>query len=1107
MLKIITGRAGTGKTSQLMEQIRLDLEQETQSLLLVPEQYSHAAERELARICGPRLSLYTEVLSFTGLCRWMDRRLGSGEQPSLDKGGRLLCMALAIDQAFPQLRLYGSARKRVTLQSQLLQAVTELKTACITPEDLLEAAGQCGGILEDKLRDLALLSALYDGVVSAGHTDPADRLTRLADRIPAADMGGIRIYLDGFTDFTRQQRNILGALLDAGCDLTVCLTCDPDTPEDEVFAISLTTLRMLCRLAEERGIPVEQTHLTAAAPQSPLTFFGDHLFSYLRQPPQSAEGQIILHSADSVAEECEFAAAQAIRLVRETGCRWRDIAVAVRGFDAYEPLLDSAFRKYGVPLYLTKKADLLSKPLPQLIFSAYEILSGGWDPDDVFSYLRTGLTGISPEDCDALENYVLLWDLRGNAWTRESDWSLHPSGYSDVWTEEDRALLRRLNQLRRTVARPLMVFAQAVETADTAHTQAEALAQLLDQLQTAQALEQQADALEAEGYPQQAAECAGLWEVTLTALEQFDSLLAEMEMDGETFAKLFALMLSQYEIGTIPIAVDRVSAGDMDRMRRRNLRHLIVLGASDANLPRAEESSGIFSQEDRMQLLENGLDLGSCGEAELWREFTLIYHCLTLPKQTLTLTYPNNGDSRPSIVMNRAAALFDLPILPIDAGQTKLQSRDSALELAAFSLRETVAEPDALAAAAYFREEEPEKFALLESAADQSRGQLSRRAVELLYGEKPRLSASRIDRFASCRFAYFLQYGLKAKPRQPAAFAPPEMGTFMHYVLEHVAWAVMEQGGFPSVTEETLHQLTDEAVERYTKEYLNDFREKSPRFIYLFRRLISTVRAVVDDMAAELRLSQFEPLSFELDFGNPDLIPPMEIGSGDGSLVLTGIADRVDGWEHDGKLYLRVVDYKTGKKEFSLSDVWYGMNLQMLLYLFTLEKHGPQLYGKPVVPAGVLYIPAFDKAVSSPTDLSDEEIAQEKAKQRMRSGLILQDEAVITAMEAGEEHKYLPVTVKKRGSSVPDALATAEQLGLLARHIDDTLQKLAGELKAGSIAADPYYKGQQKNACMFCDYADACYFEEGKHGDVRRYLPNLPATKVWTMMEGGLDRG
>lgn len=317
----------------------------------------------------------------------------------------------------------------------------------------------------------------------------------------------------------------------------------------------------------------------------------------------------------------------------------------------------------------------------------------------------------------------------------------------------------------------------------------------------------------------------------------------------------------------------------------------------------------------------------------------------------------------------------------------------------------------------------------------------------------------------------------------------------------------MELGGFPSVTDETLHRLTDEAVERYTKEYLNDFREKSPRFIYLFRRLTGTVRAVVDDMAAELRLSQFEPLSFELDFGNSDLIPPMEIGSGDGSLVLTGIADRVDGWEHDGKLYLRVVDYKTGKKEFSLSDVWYGMNLQMLLYLFTLEKHGPQLYGKPVVPAGVLYIPAFDKAVSSPTDLSDEEIAREKSKQRMRSGLILQDDAVIAAMEAGEEHKYLPVTVKKRGSSVPDALATAEQLGLLARYIDDTLQKLAGELKAGSIAADPYYKGQQKNACMFCDYADACYFEEGKHGDVRRYLPNLPATKVWTMMEGGLDRG
>lgn len=1105
MLTIITGKAGTGKTALVMDAIRQRVDAHERSLLIVPEQYSHEAERELCQVCGPALSLFAEVMSFTGLARRVDQLLGSGEQTPLDKGGRLLCVSLALAQIFPQLRLYGAARKRVGLQSQILEAVTELKTACVSPEQLLEASGKCDGVLSDKLHDLALILELYDAVVANGHADPTDRLTRLAERVADAGLRDTHIYIDGFTDFTRQQLAILTALMDAGCDLTFCLTCDPGEPDNEVFAIPLATFRLLRREAEARGIPCETRHLAAETETDPLRFFGDHLFHYTKHPAPAARGRLHLFAGDSVADECELAAAAAISLVRDTGCRWRDISIAVRGFEAYETLLDSTFRKYGVPLYLTKKTGLLSKPLPLLINSAYEVITGGWDPDDVFAYLRTGLTGMEPEDCDRLENYVLLWDLRGNAWTKDSDWRLHPAGYADQYTDEDNETLRSINALRRQVAAPLAAFAQAEADARTGQDHIRALNALLETLSVSDALTRQADELDAAGYPQQAAECEKLWETVLSAMEQFDSLLGETDMDTETFSKLFALMLSQYDIGTIPISVDRVAAGEMDRMRRRNIRHLIVLGASDANLPRPEEGSALLTPEDRTRLMELGLDLGTCGEAELWREFSLIYNSLTLPKDSLTLSYPRAGEGQPSIVINRAKALFGLPIRPIDTALCKCQAHDSALELAAFSLR-SGSGPAARAAADYFSGTEGERLQRLKDAAEQSRGQLSRRAVQALYGDKLRLSASRIDKFASCRFAYFLQYGLGAKPRQPARFSPPELGTFMHYILEHVAGDVMKQGGFRTVPEDILHALTDHYVQQYISEFLNDFREKSPRFVYLFRRLARDVRAVVDDMAAELRRSRFEPISFELDFSRDARVPPMEL-DGENSLTLTGVADRVDGWIHDGKLYLRVVDYKTGKKEFSLSDVWYGMGLQMLLYLFSLERCGQELYGMEVVPAGVLYVPAFDKAVLSAGDLTDEEIAAKKAKQRLRSGLILDDPAVIAAMEQGDDYRYLPVTVKKRGSDTPDALASAEQLGILSRHIQQTLGHLAKELRAGSIAADPYYKTQQKNACAFCEYYDACHFEDGKHGDALRYQPTLPANKVWAMMEGVMARG
>ena len=807
-----------------------------------------------------------------------------------------------------------------------------------------------------------------------------------------------------------------------------------------------------------------------------------------------------------MADECAFAAAKCIELVRDTGCRWRDIAVAVRGFDAYELPLTAAFRKYGVPLYLTKRTSIMEKPLVQLIASAYEIIGGGWDPDDVFGYLRTGLTGMDTADCDLLESYVLMWNLRGNAWIREGDWRMHPKGYEENYSPEDEEVLRRVNALRRIVAAPLKAFGEETDAASDGHSQVMALVHLLETLGVDRLLAARADRLEAAGYPQQAEECEKLWETTMTALEQYDSILGDTETDTEGFSRLFLLMLNQYDVGTIPIGVDRVGAGELDRMRRRNLRHLIVLGADDEHLPSPAESGGVFTMDDRSRLLEAGLDLGTCGEAELWREFGLIYNCLTLPKESLSLCYAAGGEARPSIVFNRAMALFDKAAERVDIAQCRAVSHGGVLELAAFSLRDG-AEPMAAAAAEYIRETDETRLERLYHASEQTRGKLSAHGVRNLYGDTLRLSASRIDRFNQCPFSYFMEYGLKAKPRKAAAFAPPEMGTFMHYVLEHVAKDVGELGGFPVISDETLQKLTDKYISEYISRFMNDFKEKTPRFVYLFRRLTKDVRAVVSDMAAELRKSSFVPLDFELNFGDEKNIPPMVIGEGEASLTLTGIADRVDGWVHDGKLYLRVVDYKTGKKEFALSDIWYGMNLQMLLYLFTLEKFGEQRYGMEVVPAGVLYVPAFHKNMVGKDNMTDEEIAAQQQKKHLRSGLLLNDEAVLQAMEAGSEYEFLPIAVKKRGSSVPDALATAEQLGLLAGHIEQTLQKLAAELGGGSIAAAPGFKSRQDNACSYCQYKEMCGFEDGERGEHCRHMKNLPTEQVWTMMEGEREDG
>lgn len=1112
MLHLLYGPAASGKTDLLMGRIRAAVAARTPGqVLLVPEQYSHEAERALCAACGDSLSLYAEVLSFTGLARRVAAETGAGDAPLLDQGGRLLCMALALDQVAPRLRLFGAAARRAQMQQTLLGAVDELKTACVTPDALEETAARCPGYLGDKLRDLALVLAAYDAVTAQGHADPTDRLTHLAERIPESTLGHTgQFYLDGFTDYTRQELAVVRALLTAGADVTVCLTLDALADGNEIFGTARHTARVLLDMADDCGVQTTVETCPAHAADTPLRVLEQQLFSYTSahfdDPAHTISAHTIsVHTADDLTAECAWAASRALQLV-QAGCRWRDIAIAVRGFSDYAPALERMCAYYGVPLYFARRTDLLQKPLVALIRAAYDIVTGGWDAEDVSAYLRTGLAGLTPEETDTLENYVLLWSIRGSAWTRPGPWQQHPDGYGAPDTDEAAARLAEINDLRRRAADPLRLLGAESHAAATAEAQAMALADFLERLHLAQRLDTLAEDLRREGRGALAAEYAQLWELTVGALEQFAAILGGTEMDADTFATLFLRMLSCYDIGTIPVALDRVTAGDLDRMRRRGIRHLIVLGASDDRLPRAGEPDGVFSPEERRELLELELDIGGGTDDVLWREYNLIYQCVTLPSETLTVTYPlfdgNGTPTRAAFLVTRIEQLFGTLPQPVDPDAQRLLAPAPALELAARTLRGAT-DANANAARTWFGQHDPAALAALTRAAHTARGRLSPERVRALYGQRLYLSASKAERFSACRYAYFLQYGLKAKPRRPAAFSPPEIGTFFHYVLQHTAQDATAAGGFAVVTDEELGRFTDHWTQRYIHDELNDFQEKSARFVYLFRRLCRQVRQVVTDMAHELRAGDFVPLDFELNFADPEQIAPITLSDGAVTLNMSGVADRVDGWLHDGKLYLRVVDYKTGRKAFSLSDVWYGMGLQMLLYLFALERSGPERYGHEIVPAGVLYVPARDVLIPADRRLSPEEAAKERAGAVRRSGLLLDDAAVLHAMEHSDTPQYLPLSSLRRA----DALASAEQLGLLARHIETTLLDLAHELRDGSITADPYFRSGQDTACTHCDYLSVCHFTPGVEGDCHRVLTKLPADKIWSSLKGGEPDG
>ena len=1101
MLRLILGKAGAGKTAAVINEIKASVEQKQGgSLLIVPEQYSHEAERELCACCGDTLSLYAEVMSFTALARRLRSLFGGGAAKFLDKGGRLLCMSLALKNISSRLRMYTAAGRRTELQEALLAVVDMLKTACVSSDRLTLAAENCDGVLKDKLSDLALISESFDAVVSNVGADPMDALTVLARQIEENDYGaGLKIYVDGFIDFTNQELQVLRALMAHGAELCVCMTVDSPQGGSEIFELSRRSCRRLIDTAVELGLEVKTRHMENSSCNPALNFLLDKMFLYTEDKFNGDCSNIHLFQAQSIAEECEFAAGKALELVRDRGLRWRDIAVAVRGFEDYRETLENSFALYGVPLYTARKSSLSQKPLFAFISIAYDIIERGWDTEDVISYLRTGLTGLSAQEADMLSDYIYKWQLKSTAWHRAENWQQHPDGYGAEENDESREKLEKINKLRRRLAAPLLNFQQNCRSASTAMEQAVALSRFIADAELPEKMEIRAAALENSGRGELGQEYRQLWDICINAIEQCAAVLGDRETDTTEFGRLFQLVLSKYDVGSIPVSLDRVSAGEFDRVRRRNIKELIVLGCSDDRLPQSDKGDGMFSGEELEKLLQMDIELG--GGSELWREFSLIYNCISLPSQGLNMCMSlcnDKGESlRPAFVYGRTGAIFGIEPELADMDDIRMSAPAPALELAADSFYSRSAK--AAAAAEYFKSTGDPVFALLSSTSKMQRGRLSPLSVEQLYGKSMKLTASRAEKFNSCKYAYFCQYGLRAKPYRPAEFKPPEIGTFMHYILENTARDVKDMGGFKAVSDQELQSLCDKYVSRFICEQLNDFWEKSPRFQHLFHRICADTRRIVLDMAEELRRSDFEPVDFELDILSAQGVEPMELGE---DLSLSGVADRVDGWVHDGKLYLRVADYKTGKKKFSLGDVYYGMSMQMLLYLFTLTEGAQQRYGMELMPAGVMYIPASDDILSSDTCLDDEELQTERQKKLCRSGLVFNDEQVMEAWEHGDDKLYFPAR-GRYGKPDEDKLASAERMGALSRHIKELLGEMAAQLRSGAIAADPYYRTQTENACLYCDYFEACHFSDGENGEALRFVPRLNDRQVWNILEGG----
>lgn len=1047
-------------------------------ILLVPEQASHDYERRLCARAGDMASRYGEVLSFTRLAGRVFAQMGGGAEPILDGGGRILAMAAAVEQLRPRLKAYAAVGTRPEFLSALVTAVDEFKSCCVTSSALQTAAGQAEGVLAEKLQELSLLLEAYDGICAGFGQDPRDRMTRLLEQMEAGTFAREHVfYIDGFSDFTAQELAILAHLIGESPCVTVSLVCDGPGSETPGMELAGETAGMLLRLAAEAGIQAEQQVCRDPEAETPL---GRMRRTLLAGPLERISGLELCARAarlESVRQECVFAAAELRRRAMD-GVRYRDMALVCGDVPRYEPVLRQVLSRYGIPAYFAGSESILLKPVPDTVLTALEAVAEGLERELVFRYLKSALSPLDPAACDRLENYVITWGLGGKAWGE--DFTRHPRGLGLPWEPEDEAALKDLNRSRRAGVQPLVELHRAMAGAQNTLGQLEALHAFLEAVEAPRRLEELAASFEAAGDRRSAQEQEQLWDILVGAMEQMAALLGETVRDLDGFTRLFRLLLSQYQVGTIPQTLDSVMVGGVAAMRRQEAPYLYLLGAQEGFLPQAGAGGMVLTEPERKTLMDLGLPLTADLYRQLEQETAGIYAVAGGASRYLCLAC---GAGQPAAVFRRLAQMLGQEPEP-----ERLPPEDRIADV--WDAGAQLADRDQAPQAA------EEAWQQVRAGSRYTLGVLTPETVRGLYGERLQLSASQVDQVASCRFAYFMRYGLRARERKELTVDPAEFGTFVHYVLEHTARDVCKAGGFSQVSLERTQALAMEYAGRYRREYFAGLDQRTSRQDYLLDRNLQELQAVVRELWEEMAQSQFQPAGFEVRFGPGGEMPPVEIPGGAMPAQLRGFVDRLDLYEREGQTYVRVVDYKTGRKEFDYCDVLNGLGLQMLLYLFALEDSGRAYLGVSPEAAGVLYFPARVPVLPVDGPVESQEAQLLRQKEARRKGLLLQDEDVLQAMEAEGESRFLPVKRSKTGTLTGD-LATGHQLEQLKGYVFRLLARLVDGIAGGQVEPNPYSRGNH-NACRYCAYANACHLD--LWGQIRSYRA-VSGKEFWEQVE------
>ncbi|MCL2579788.1 MAG: PD-(D/E)XK nuclease family protein [Oscillospiraceae bacterium] len=1108
-LNFILGPAGSGKTALLLERLAAAADGGARILLLVPEQYSFEAELAVQQAVGPRLALEVEVLSFTRLCNSIFRALGGMSGPSITPAGRYLLLSLALAELTDKLRVYKKSSLNPAFLETISAVIAEFKGAGISPDRLSGISRDCPpGGLGDKLADLSALYSAYQALLEQGYTDSEDDLIRAINLLRGSDLfAGKQIFVDGFTTFMAGEFEMLSLLIAGAGGVTVAFTADEMQDNQQgmgIFSSAKEAMARLRRYARQAGVQVAspvKLH-TPCRYHSPALAHLATSFS-LPNPPKFGENPeaIRLFRAEDPYREIEWVASQIAGLVREDGCRYREIALVARETEPYLRAVESVFLREGIPFFTDERRDVENVSLAGGLLAALEAIRSGLDGEAVLAYAKNPLPGFDPDEIAALEGYSYIWSVRGKLW--EEQWQNNPRGMVGPHNERDREELIALNATRQAIIAPLAALRDGMKNTD-GRGFAGTIYAFLRSINAAEHLQSFADGLSQGERETFLDESTQLWDCLMDILDVFGTALATTALPAGRFVELFRLALGSSEIGLRPQTLDQVLVGKADRIRPGQIKAAFVIGGVEGQFPPDPSVTGVFTEEERRQIAELGAEIGGDALARAVLERFYCYYALTIPSQQLFVSYPaaklSGAGQRPSWMIARLCEIFPKIELepPVPFGE--IYSRGAARDLLAGIYREESPRTAALIAllgeAAVLRGMERAAFKGVREIADPA-------VAKALFGERMTLSPSRIERYHRCAFSYFARDGLGLRRRERVEFTPLESGSVLHHVLQ-----VMTQRhgrALFDLSAKELKREIAEIIDSYLADRVARLDALPNRFHYLFLRLSEILVKLLRRLGEEFNQSEYMPVAFELPIGLHGDVRPLEMVTAEGNRVrVEGVVDRVDVMQKGENRYLRVVDYKSGGKQFRLDDVICGLNLQMLLYLFTIAEKGEGALAG-CVPAGVLYMPVGTKPVTSERGEDEEMIAAQSQKQWKMSGLLLDDEESLRGMERELKGVFIPAKMGKDGLDARSALAGKAEMGRLSRKIRALVGEMADCLMLGRLPATPL-RSADFDPCDYCEMGALCGFEPG---DTHKTVAKMDRESVLKMLgeddHAGLD--